>query len=75
MGRSVEHVSVMDSSPQFSLTSAFSPLPAPTEEGWREHPRYEVIKRIFARDGQYEPFPDAPLSESGAAAEEAQAAE
>ena len=48
---------------------------APTEEGWREHPRYEVIKRIFARDGQYEPFPDAPLSGSGAAAEEAQAAE
>ena len=33
-GLSVEHVSVMDSSPQFSLTSAYVPVPAPTEEGW-----------------------------------------
>lgn len=26
------------------------------EGGWREYPRYQVIRRIFAKDGQYEPF-------------------
>lgn len=30
-----------------------------TSHGWREHPRYEVIKRVF-RSGVYEPFPQAP---------------
>ena len=25
--------------------------------GWRKHPRYECIRRIFAEGGEYEPFP------------------
>ncbi len=28
------------------------------EGGWREHPHFYTIQRIFAKDGQYEPFED-----------------
>ena len=28
------------------------------EGGWRDHPHYQVVLRMFAEDGQYEPFPD-----------------
>ena len=31
------------------------------EGGWRDHPHYQTIRRIFAEGGQYEPFDDVPL--------------
>ncbi len=30
-----------------------------TAGGWREHPRFQVLKRVF-KTGQYEPFEDSP---------------
>lgn len=31
---------------------------SPTGNGWRKHPRYDCIARMFRSGGQYEPFPE-----------------